>query len=44
MHEVFAECFVKTGSFVDYASIEPMESAMNLADDQDNIEEQPNQV
>ena len=39
MHDVFAECFVKTGSFVNYAAIEPMESATNLADDKDNIEE-----
>lgn len=44
MHEVFAECFLKTGQFVDYAAIEPMESVINLADDQDNIDEQPNQV
>jgi hypothetical protein len=39
MHEVFAECFVKSGSFVDYGAIEPMESAVSLADDQDNIDE-----
>ena len=44
MHEVFAECFVKSGLFVDYGAIEPMESAVSLADDQDNIDEQPNQV
>lgn len=44
MHEVFAECFVKSGFFVDYGAIEPMESAVSLADDQDNIDEQPNQV